>query len=173
MIEDPVARQSFRIPKGANKNQSKSFTDPHTSAQKPSTHTLTNSNQNEEKMPDSSARIAENTNSTIKSPLLSRPQAAEYLGIKDRHLDNLRKDGDLRATTFRSRILYRKDVLDAYIEAHTERPKGSGLGTEVTKASEPDVHGQGTPDRDQKSRGTANPNSKERDDLAAGPRDAA
>ena len=55
-----------------------------------------------------------------ESPLLTRQEAADFLRITTRTLDELRKRSEIDATTIARRVLYRRETLDRYIERQTE-----------------------------------------------------
>lgn len=58
-------------------------------------------------------------------PVLSRPEAARYLGISIRMLDRLKAERKIRATRIGRRVLYRLTVLEAFLERHTDLPAGT------------------------------------------------
>jgi len=53
--------------------------------------------------------------------ILSRREAAEYLGICRATLDRL----DIPKTRIRHRVLYKREVLNKWINDHTEKSKGN------------------------------------------------
>jgi len=53
--------------------------------------------------------------------ILSRREAAEYLGICRATLDRL----DIPKTRIRHRVLYKREVLNKWIDEHTEKNKGN------------------------------------------------
>ena len=53
--------------------------------------------------------------------ILSRREAAEYLGICRATLDRL----DIPKTRIRRRVLYKREVLNKWINDHTEKSKGN------------------------------------------------
>ena len=55
------------------------------------------------------------------SDILSRREAAEYLGICRATLDRL----DIPKTRIRHRVLYKREVLNKWINDHTEKSKGN------------------------------------------------
>jgi len=55
------------------------------------------------------------------SDILSRREAAEYLGICRATLDRL----DIPRTRIRHRVLYKREVLNKWIDDHTEKNKGN------------------------------------------------
>jgi hypothetical protein len=57
----------------------------------------------------------------ITSDILSRREAAEYLGICRATLDRL----DIPRTRIRHRVMFKRDVLIKWIDEHTEKNKGN------------------------------------------------
>jgi len=55
------------------------------------------------------------------SDILSRREAAEYLGICRATLDRL----DIPKTRIRHRVMFKRDVLKKWIDDHTEKNKGN------------------------------------------------
>lgn len=55
------------------------------------------------------------------SDILSRREAAEYLGICRATLDRL----DIPRTRIRHRVMFKRDVLKKWIDDHTEKNKGN------------------------------------------------
>jgi excisionase family DNA binding protein len=61
-------------------------------------------------------------------PLLKRKEAAEYLGISERHLWTITDRGDLPRITLDSAVRYSQADLDAYID---RRRQGGRSGSEA------------------------------------------
>jgi len=57
----------------------------------------------------------------ITSDILSRREAAEYLGICRATLDRL----DIPRTRIRHRVMFKRDILNKWIDDHTEKNKGN------------------------------------------------
>jgi len=57
----------------------------------------------------------------VTSNILSRKEAAEYLGICRATLDRL----DIPKTRIRHRVMFKRDVLNKWIDDHTEKSKGN------------------------------------------------
>jgi len=117
----------------------------------------------------------DDSNTPLDSPLLSRAEAAKYLRCSERHIDNLRKRGELLATLNGSRVQYQKSVLDDYIRRHTEAAKGpsekdSDLKSTKSNSQNPESRGPHAQDQDQERDGSE---SDERDRTRQPPRDAA
>ena len=53
--------------------------------------------------------------------ILSRREAAEYLGICRTTLDRL----DIPRARIRHRVVYKRDTLSEWLDAHTEKGKGN------------------------------------------------
>jgi hypothetical protein len=53
--------------------------------------------------------------------ILSRREAAAYLGICRTTLDRL----DIPKTRIRHRVMFKREVLNKWIDAHTEKSKGA------------------------------------------------
>lgn len=50
------------------------------------------------------------------SQLLTREEAADYLRISVRTLDDMEEAGEIQAVRIRGRVLYHRETLDAYIQ---------------------------------------------------------
>jgi hypothetical protein len=115
--------------------------------------------------------------SPINSPLLTRVEAAAYLRRSVRHIDNLRKRGELQATLDGSCVCYLKSVLDDYIRRHTESAKGpadkdSELNTAKPNPQSPESGGRHAQDKDRdQERDGSEPDERYR--TRHPPRDAA
>ncbi|MDR2597436.1 MAG: helix-turn-helix domain-containing protein [Treponema sp.] len=60
-------------------------------------------------------------NDNVTSDILSRKEAAEYLGICRATLDRL----DIPRTRIRHRVMFKRDILNKWIDDHTEKNKGN------------------------------------------------
>jgi len=57
----------------------------------------------------------------VTSNILSRREAAEYLGVCKATLDRL----DVPKTRIRHRVMYKRDLLNKWLDDHTEKNKGN------------------------------------------------
>jgi hypothetical protein len=65
--------------------------------------------------------VAVMKNDNVTSDILSRKEAAEYLGICRATLDRL----DIPRTRIRHRVMFKRDILNKWIDDHTEKNKGN------------------------------------------------
>lgn len=64
------------------------------------------------------------TATALPTPLLlSRPEAAKFIGLSPRQLWNLTNDGEIAHVRIRRSIRYRVDDLKAFVESRTVRAK--------------------------------------------------
>jgi excisionase family DNA binding protein len=64
--------------------------------------------------------------SKIESPLLTRPQAAEYLNVSQRTLDEQLALGNIPAVRIGRSVRFRKTSLDYYIDVMESRARKHG-----------------------------------------------
>jgi excisionase family DNA binding protein len=62
------------------------------------------------------------TNTQTTKEVLSRKEAAEYLGVCKTTLDRL----GIPKTQIRRRVLYRREILDKWLSQNTKSAKGKG-----------------------------------------------
>lgn len=58
---------------------------------------------------------------TEKSQLLTREEASGYLRISTRTLDDMEEAGEIQATRIRGRVLYHREILDAFIRRQSRK----------------------------------------------------
>lgn len=57
---------------------------------------------------------------TPTTQLLTRDEAADYLRISTRTLDDMEEAGEIQAVRIRGRVLYHRETLEAYIQSQSE-----------------------------------------------------
>jgi excisionase family DNA binding protein len=72
--------------------------------------------------------MKENHTNKIESPLLTRPQAAAYLNISQRTLDEQAARGNIRTVKIGRSVRFRKKTLDEFIEIKEDRPRRKNRG---------------------------------------------